>query len=119
MTYFESLTDSEEIVMKAVWDFKNPPVLSDIVERVNGVYGKNWRPQTVSTFLSKLCRKDYLELHRNGKVYTYTVNVKEPAYRRKLYKHHISFWNDNDALAFVGEMLENGDLTKEDIQSLL
>ena len=37
----ENLTDSEEIVMKAVWDCKNPPVLGDVVERVNGVYGKD------------------------------------------------------------------------------
>ena len=114
----EKLTESEELVMKSIWDCKKEPVLSDVVDRVNGFYGKDWKPQTVSTFLSKLVRKDYLKLQRNGKIYTYKFLVPEEAYRRKLYKHHISFWNHNDIVEFVQEMLNNQDLTKEDLEKL-
>ncbi|MBD8973171.1 MAG: hypothetical protein EGQ63_04965 [Clostridiales bacterium] len=114
----EKLTESEELVMKSIWDCKKEPVLSDVVDRVNGFYGKDWKPQTVSTFLSKLVRKDYLKLQRNGKIYTYKILVPEEAYRRKLYKHHISFWNHNDIVEFVQEMLNNQDLTKEDLEKL-
>lgn len=113
----EKLTDSEEIVMKAIWDCMKEPVLSDVIDRVNGFYGKDWMPQTVSTFLSKLCRKNYLKLQRNGKIYTYKTLVPEAVYRRKLYKQHISFWNHNDIAKFVSEMINNGDLTIEDIES--
>ena len=113
----EKLTESEEIVMKAIWDCMKEPVLSDVVDRVNGFYGKDWMPQTVSTFLSKLCRKNYLKLQRNGKIYTYKKLVPEAVYRRKLYKQHISFWNYNDIAEFVSEMINNGDLTIEDIES--
>ena len=112
----EKLTESEELVMKAIWDCKKEPVLSDVVDRVNGFYGKDWKPQTVSTFLSKLVRKDYLKLIRNGKIYTYKVLVPEAVYRRKLYKQHISFWNHNDVVEFVAEMINNKDLTLEDIE---
>ena len=115
MKKVEKLTESEELVMKAIWDSKNDPVLSDVVERVNGLYGKDWKPQTVSTFLSKLVRKDYCKLIRNGKIYTYKVLVKEEDYRRKLYRQHISFWNNNDVTQFVAEMIKNNDLTLEDI----
>ena len=114
----EKLTESEELVMKSIWDCKKEPVLSDVVDRVNGFYGKDWKPQTVSTFLSKLVRKDYLKLQRNCKIYTYKILVPEEAYRRKLYKHHISFWNHNDIVEFVQEMLNNQDLTKEDLEKL-
>lgn len=115
----EKLTESEELVMKAIWDCKKEPVLSDVVDRVNGFYGKDWKPQTISTFLSKLVRKDYLKLIRNGKIYTYKVLVPEPVYRRKLYKQHISFWNHNDIAEFVDEMINNGDLTIEDIDNVM
>lgn len=118
MTKIEKLTDSEEIVMKAVWDCKKEPMLSDVVEIVNGIYGKDWKPQTVSTFLSKLVRKDFLKLQRNGKIYTYKVLVKAEVYRRKLYKQHISFWNHNDIIEFVTEMVKNKDLTLEDIEEV-
>ena len=113
----EKLTESEELVMKAIWDCKKEPVLSDVVDRVNGFYGKDWKPQTVSTFLSKLVRKDYLKLIRNGKIYTYKVLIPESVYRRKLYKQHISFWNQNDVVEFVAEMINNKDLTADDIEA--
>lgn len=112
----EKLTESEELVMKAIWDCKHEPVLSDVVDRTVDFYGKDWKPQTVSTFLSKLVRKNFLKLQRNGKIYTYKVLVKEDAYRRKLYKQHISFWNNNDVVKFVAEMLRNNDLTAKDIE---
>lgn len=114
----EKLTESEELVMKSIWDCRKEPVLSDVVDRVNGYYGKDWKPQTVSTFLAKLVRKNYLQLCRNGKIYTYKILISEAAYRQKLYKHHISFWNQNDITNFVAEMYANGDLTKEDLEEI-
>lgn len=114
----EKLTESEELVMKSIWDCRKEPVLSDVVDRVNGYYGKDWKPQTVSTFLAKLVRKNYLKLQRNGKIYTYKILIPEDAYKQKLYKHHISFWNHNDIEEFVLEMYQKGDLTKEDIDNI-
>lgn len=114
----EKLTDSEEIVMKAIWDIGKEPVLSEVVERTN-FYGKEWKPQTVSTFLCKLCQKRYLKLQRNGKIYTYKVLVSEHQYKQRLYKHHISFWNHDNVKEFVMEMMENGDLDKEELRELL
>lgn len=116
MANIEKLTESEEVVMKAVWDCKKEPELSDVLGIVTTVYGRDWKSQTVSTFLSKLVRKDYLQLKRNGKIYTYKVLVKESVYRRKLYRQHISFWNHNDVIEFLKEMIANGDLTAEDIE---
>ncbi|MCR5701934.1 MAG: BlaI/MecI/CopY family transcriptional regulator [Lachnospiraceae bacterium] len=115
----ENLTDCEEVVMKGVWDFDKEPVLSEIVAHVNKVYGREWAPQTVSTYLAKLCRKGYLELKRNGKIYTYKILVKEKVYRRKLYREHISFWNNNDVKQFISEMIANGDLKEETLKSLI
>ncbi len=113
-----NLTDSEELVMKSVWDTGHEPVLSEVVDRVNSAYGKDWRPQTVSTFLAKLVGKKYLKLQRNGKIYTYKILITEEAYKQKLYQHHISFWNHNSMKEFVTEMFDNGDLTKEDWEDL-
>jgi predicted transcriptional regulator len=66
-----------------------------------------------------LVRKDYLRLQRNGKIYTYKILITEDQYKQKLYKHHISFWNHNDICEFVAEMMNNGDLTKEDIDEAI
>lgn len=108
----EKLTECEEIVMKAVWDSSKEPVLSEVLDIVTIVYGKEWRPQTVSTFLSKLVNKKFLKLQRNGKIYTYKILIPESAYKRKLYKHLIYLWYNNDVMAFCLEMIKNGDFKK-------
>lgn len=114
----EKLTESEEVTMKAVWDCRKKPGLSEVNQRVNSIYGKNWKPQTVSSFLRKLVDKNYLELQRNGKIYTYKVLIPESAYKRKAYKQHISFWNHNNVTEFLTEIIQNGDLTKEDLEKI-
>ena len=65
------LTDAEMLVMGIIWDNPKHMVLSEIVAAVNGRWGKDWKPQTVSTYLAHLVRKGFLKMHRNGKVYTY------------------------------------------------
>lgn len=68
------MTNAEMLVMGIIWD--NPErnmVLSEIVAAVNERWDKNWKPQTVSTYLTHLVRKEYLAMHRNGKVYTYEI----------------------------------------------
>ncbi len=100
----EDLTKSEELVMKAIWDCKKEPVLSDVVDRVNGSYGKDWRPQTVSTFLAKLVRKNYLKMQRDGKIYTYKVLISEKEYREKLCKHLVSFWYGDNLNGLIKEL---------------
>lgn len=79
---YEKLTESEEAIMKAVWDCTKEPEMSDVVNRVTNAYGRNWKPQTVSTFLAKLVRKNYLEMKREGKKYTYKTMVSEAGYRK-------------------------------------
>lgn len=92
----EKLTESEELVMRAIWDCRKEPVLSDVVDRVNGYYGKDWKPQTVSTFLGKLVRKKYLRLQRNGKIYTYKLLVDEATYNKVQLNHLYIFLYKSD-----------------------
>lgn len=96
MQLIENLTESEEVVMRAVWDYGKEPELKDVLERVNGVYGKDWKPTTVSTFMAKLVKKGYLKMQRNGKVYTYKVLVSEEVYNREQLRHLYFFLYKND-----------------------
>lgn len=64
----ERLTNCEELVMKIIWDADGEELcLMDVMDRVNSKYKKNWKPQTVSTFLARLVRKKYIQSHRNGR----------------------------------------------------
>lgn len=102
----EKLTEAEEVVMKGVWNCQNnhPPILSEIVEEVSNKYKKQWKSQTVSTFLAKLVRKGYLRLHREGKTYTYEVLVSEKIYNREQLRRIHNFLYAGNKVAMQSDL---------------
>lgn len=92
----EKLTEAEEIVMKAIWDCKKEPGLSEVVKRVKSIYGRDWKSPTVSTFFARLVRKGYIEMQKNGKVYTYKILVNEQEYNREQLRRLYIFLYRND-----------------------
>lgn len=51
------ISDCEEKVLKVVWDCEKEPDLRTVMDTVNEKHGLEWKPQTVSTFLTRLVRK--------------------------------------------------------------
>lgn len=97
------LTDSEEIVMKSIWDIGNDMCLSQIMEYTKG-YGKEWKSQTVSTFLSKLVLKGFIDPYRKGRYFHYKVLISEKEYKSNKIARYLSFWNKDDAEAFAEDI---------------
>ncbi|HCJ06919.1 MAG TPA: hypothetical protein DHV96_00735 [Lachnospiraceae bacterium] len=104
MTLKGKLTPSEEFVMKAIWDCKTEPVLQDILLQVNDLHGKGWSPQTVSTFISKLCRKNFILMQRNGKTYRYKVLVQERDYQQYKLKYMLMYIYNNNIELFLEDV---------------
>ena len=73
------LTQAERLVMRVIWLADKELVLNEILSACNEQYDKEWKPQTVSTYLSHLVRKDFLKMERSGKYCFYhpLVSVKE------------------------------------------
>ena len=71
MTDNVNLTECEQIVMKAVWDSRKDVSLVEIMAIVHEKYGREWKRQTVSTFLLHLIQKNYLSSYRVWRVFYY------------------------------------------------
>ena len=77
----KQLTAAETIVMKCIWDADHEMSLAEIVKNANEGYGKEWKPQTVSTYLVKLCLKNYIQMKRAGRTITYEILITEEDYK--------------------------------------
>ena len=97
----ENLTDCEQLVMKTVWDSEEELSLMEIMQRVNDKYHKEWKPQTVSTFLARLVRKGYLRHYRQGRVFFYQILVPLDEYKGQLTSDYVTFWNHDNADEFL------------------
>lgn len=109
------LTDSEEIVMKSIWDIGDDMCLSQIMDYTKE-YGKEWKSQTVSTFLSKLVLKGFIDPYRKGRYFHYKVLITEKEYKIYKLKRYLAFWNKDDVLSFAEDLCDV--LSKEQKQQL-
>lgn len=114
----EKLTDCEELVMKTVWDAEEELSLMEVMSRVNEKYKKNWKPQTVSTFLARLVKKGYLRHYRQGRVFFYQILVPLDTYKGQLTNDYVNFWNHSNADEFLCSLAEERPLREDEVERI-
>ena len=115
---FEKLTECEQLVMKVVWDAEEELSLMEIMERVNTKYEKDWKPQTVSTFLARLVRKGYLQHYRQSRQFFYQILIQLEEYKGQLTNDYIEFWNHGNADEFLSALMKERDLRKDEVDRI-
>lgn len=81
----QKLTTAELAVIGEIWRAEETGVdateitMSYLTQKCNENQGKDWKTQTVSTFLAHMVKKEYLEMRRFGRHFYYKtlVNKKE------------------------------------------
>ena len=113
----EKLSDSEEIVMRCVWDAKEPIGLMDIMEACKK-YDREWKQQTVSTFLNRLIQKGYVDSYRKGRSYMYLALINQEDYLNSQMSGLLNFWGSKSIDALVSAFGKTTSITKEDLLEL-
>ena len=114
----EKLTDCEELVMKTVWDAEEELSLMEVMARVNDKYHKDWKPQTVSTYLAKLCIKNYIQMKRVGRTITYEVLITQEDYKSEQAREFVAFWNNGSLKQFITAFYKDEPASKDEIEEL-
>lgn len=114
----KEITECEKVVMKCVWDSEEDLSMQEITAQVNSLYDKNWKTQTVSTFLARLVRKDYLKMYRKGRCFYYQALVEREEYKDDVLKDYIQFWNGGNMSAFVCGLFNKSFMSQSDKEEL-
>ena len=112
------LTESEKITMKCVWDIGDGARLSRIMTLANDKYGKEWKPQTVSTFLGKLVRKGFVEQYRDGRYFYYRILIDKHTYRTQMIRDDVEVWDDDSLEMYCSELLDKKTFTAKERKQL-
>lgn len=115
---FTKITEMEQLVMKCIWTSDEDMSLPNVMGIANGKYKKDWKPQTVSTYLSHLVKKGYLNFYRQGRTFKYHSLIDEADYRAEVLKNHIEFWDDGDINLFAKDLLSDGTVSSEQLAEL-
>lgn len=117
MKKLQRISDAEKQIMEYIWAAGRPVTTSEIIQHLPE--GKSWKQNTVVTFLTRLMKKGILKATRMGKANYYEPCVTEQEYRNFEIKQFINDVHKGSVLGFITALCDSGDLTKEDIESIM
>lgn len=102
----KKVSDAEEIIMSVIWSNEEPMALDEIRTKANAAYEKDWKPQTVSTFLARLCKKGFANSAKKGRYHFYTPLVSRQDYVKASYSLLISRFYHGDEGEMISKIKE-------------
>lgn len=91
----QKISECEELIMSVIWSSEEVLDSATIIARANKRFNKNWKPQTVSTFLVRLVKKEFLSSMREGRHHYYVPLVAKNDY--------VKYLLDEITIRFLGE----------------
>lgn len=76
------LSTCEEMIMIVIWNSPTDLDLMSVLRATNDRFHTNWKPQTVSTFLTRARKKGYLSGYKQGRFTFYQPLISIEEYRK-------------------------------------
>jgi BlaI family penicillinase repressor len=112
------ISDAEWAVMEAVWDAQPTPLTAgEVVQRLS-TSGTSWAPRTIKTLLARLVQKGAVASEADGRRFLYRAKVARDAVVRRESRSFLSRVFGGAVAPAVVHLLENADLTPQEIEQL-
>lgn len=76
------ISESERIIMNYLWESSTPKKFADIMEYLENKEKKEWKKQTVNTFLKRLIDKGLIQDSFQGKNKLYSPSIRKVDFER-------------------------------------
>jgi predicted transcriptional regulator len=117
MSNLKKLPDAEFEVMKVVWENESPITTPEIMKLLGNE--KNWKIQSLVSFMVRLVEKGFLRSEKHGKERTYYPMVSKAEYRKYETSNVVKQFHDSSFLNLVTTLYDDEALTDKDIDELL
>ena len=112
----QKLPESELDIMIVLWKQKNDMSRSEIEKIVN--QKKTLAPTTILTLLSRLEKKGFVSVNRDGNLNKYRWLVSQEEYQQKEGKGMLEKLYGNSVKNFVAAMYQGREINEEDLKEL-
>lgn len=117
MKKMQKLSDTEMELMEVIWEC-DPPVTSTELLQIFAQRGKEWKAQTISTFLSRLVDKGALETTRHGRTNKYVPLISPKDYKLAETQHVLDGLYQGSVKNLIAALYDGDKLSDEDIAEL-
>ena len=110
---------TEFYILKYLWSRETPATFSEIMTHFNEEEKKEWKKQTVNTFLTRLAQKGFLNIDKSGKRAIYIPSVSRKKYYEDYAQQIIEDSYEGSLKNFVCAFTENHKLTSNEKEEML
>ena len=108
----------EKMIMKVLWEAEEDLDLMTISAKVKEEFEKEWKLQTVATFMTRLKKKGYVSVYRNGRRSYYHPLINMNEFKMDVITDNIYFFSRGSASAFICGLFDDVKLTQEDKEKI-
>ena len=114
-----AMSATEYYILNYLWSRETPATFSEIMTHFNEEEKKEWKKQTVNTFLTRLAQKGFLNIDKSGKRAIYIPSVSRKKYYEDYAQQIIEDSYEGSLKNFVCAFTENHKLTSNEKEELL
>lgn len=103
--------------MRLIWAASGSASSAEVLDGLK-VINKEWKPNTVLTFLARLVEKGLLTAVKRGRSNEYKALVSEAEYKRFETRSFLNSVYNGSVKNFIAALYEGNDLTAEEIAEL-
>ena len=115
MKNFSMLSDSETEIMQVIWGSDSPVTVAELLSVFEN---RNWKAQTMATFLSRLVTKGLLSMKKQGKANLYSAAVSEREYQRLEAKNLLDAMYDGSVHGFLSALYGGEKISGDELAEL-
>ncbi len=113
-----NLTRSEKEIMKLLWETGRSMSSKAILDHFNEHCSKDWKKQTLNTFLSNLFQNGFIERISEERRYLYAPAVTEKEYKQKEAEQFIRDSYSGSFLNFVSALSGGELISREEAEEI-
>ncbi|MGI6777433.1 MAG: BlaI/MecI/CopY family transcriptional regulator [Acetivibrionales bacterium] len=118
MTNFQKLSETEMEVMQVIWESGHPVTSGELLDIFARNKGKEWKGQTIATFLARLVEKGVLTSIKQGRANIYKPRMSPEEYRRQEAKSLLETLYEGSVKNFLTTLYDGKELTKDEMTEL-
>ena len=119
MTNFQKLSETEMEVMQIIWESSHPVTSGELLDIFAQNKGKEWKGQTIATFLARLVEKGVLiSTKKQGRVNIYTPRISPEEYKSQEAKSLLETLYEGSVKNFLATLYDGKELTKDEMTEL-
>lgn len=118
MKNFQKLSDTEMELMQVIWECDGPVTSTELLHIFAQYKGKEWKGQTISTFLARLVEKGVLIVAKQGRANRYVPRMSPEEYKLWEAQSVLDGLYQGSVKKFLSALYDGEKLSKQEIEEL-